>query len=177
MSTKLRQLHNIDQSDLDHDGVGDACDRMTCGNGVREPGEQCDDGNTDEGDWCSPRCLTPAGELLAFFDTSVKSGGLVGTGRGHSAAERLEILRHELEALARGFGKHGRWKGCERLASLLSQVDGSPRPPDLVTGTDRAELAGRIAALQEDLSCRSHPRRSPHDWWVRWMSHQWDGRG
>jgi M6 family metalloprotease-like protein len=27
-----------------------------CGNGVRDPGEQCDDGNTDDGDCCSAFC-------------------------------------------------------------------------------------------------------------------------
>jgi cysteine-rich repeat protein len=27
-----------------------------CGNGTREPGEQCDDGGTDPGDGCSPTC-------------------------------------------------------------------------------------------------------------------------
>jgi cysteine-rich repeat protein len=29
-----------------------------CGNGVVEPGEQCDDGNTDDGDGCSASCQT-----------------------------------------------------------------------------------------------------------------------
>jgi hypothetical protein len=33
---------NPDQTDTDHDGVGDACDRATCGNGSLEPGEDCD---------------------------------------------------------------------------------------------------------------------------------------
>ena len=36
---------NIDQADLDEDDIGDACDLMTCGNGVREFSEQCDDRN------------------------------------------------------------------------------------------------------------------------------------
>jgi len=30
------------QTDTDHDGIGDACDRRTAGNGIREPGEDCD---------------------------------------------------------------------------------------------------------------------------------------
>jgi TonB family protein len=28
-----------------------------CGNGILEPGEQCDDGNTRDGDGCSPACM------------------------------------------------------------------------------------------------------------------------
>jgi hypothetical protein len=33
----------------DGDGVGDACDARTCGNGVVEPGEACDDGQQQRG--------------------------------------------------------------------------------------------------------------------------------
>lgn len=31
-----------------------------CGNGVVEPGEQCDDGNTRDGDGCSSKCAVDA---------------------------------------------------------------------------------------------------------------------
>src|SRR5206468_1327590 len=33
---------NPSQTDADHDGIGDACDPQTCGNGLREGSESCD---------------------------------------------------------------------------------------------------------------------------------------
>jgi fibro-slime domain-containing protein len=35
---------------------GEPCLRTTCGNGVQEGSEQCDDGNNDSGDGCTPFC-------------------------------------------------------------------------------------------------------------------------
>jgi cysteine-rich repeat protein len=46
-----------------------------CGNGVLEPGEQCDDGNTVPGDGCSAACM---GDGLVF----AKAAGSTGTDRG-----------------------------------------------------------------------------------------------
>jgi cysteine-rich repeat protein len=53
--------YNPDQYDTDafytsHDSYGDACQLWTCGNGVQEPGEQCDDGNGASGDGCRSDC-------------------------------------------------------------------------------------------------------------------------
>jgi cysteine-rich repeat protein len=39
------------------DGCSAACELEVCGNGVREPGEECDDHNTTSGDGCSAVCL------------------------------------------------------------------------------------------------------------------------
>ena len=36
--------------------AGQPCTRTTCGNGMAEGSEQCDDGNNDTGDGCSPFC-------------------------------------------------------------------------------------------------------------------------
>jgi cysteine-rich repeat protein len=52
---------NASQTDADGDGVGNACDLATCGNSVIEVDEECDDGNTANGDGCSPACRTESG--------------------------------------------------------------------------------------------------------------------
>lgn len=41
--------------------VGQACKRTVCGNKEREGTEQCDDGNNDSGDGCSPACRVEPG--------------------------------------------------------------------------------------------------------------------
>ena len=40
----------------------------TCGNGVVEGREECDDGNQQPGDGCSPLCLREAGEICANYE-------------------------------------------------------------------------------------------------------------
>jgi cysteine-rich repeat protein len=40
----------------DGDGNGDGPKPAVCGNGVPEPGEECEDGNTVSGDGCSATC-------------------------------------------------------------------------------------------------------------------------
>ena len=39
-----------------YDGNDPACAAAECGNGIIEPGEDCDDGNTLDGDCCSASC-------------------------------------------------------------------------------------------------------------------------
>jgi len=56
-------VENVDQADLDDDGVGDACDLEVCGNAIIEIDEECDDGGrTDEDNGCDSNCrLTACG--------------------------------------------------------------------------------------------------------------------
>jgi len=53
-------VKNADQTDTDHDGVGDACDITTCGDNVRQSAEVCDgnDSPTCPG-LCQPSCTCP----------------------------------------------------------------------------------------------------------------------
>jgi cysteine-rich repeat protein len=51
---------NTDQADADGDGVGDACDLQTCGDGAPQLDEQCDDGNLVDGDGCDANCTDTA---------------------------------------------------------------------------------------------------------------------
>jgi cysteine-rich repeat protein len=53
-------VQNPAQEDLDGDGIGDACGRLTCGDGILQPGETCDDGNANPDDGCDCTSLCPA---------------------------------------------------------------------------------------------------------------------
>ncbi len=47
---------NPQQGNVDDDALGDVCDAQSCGNGLVEPGEFCDDSNSTSQDGCSARC-------------------------------------------------------------------------------------------------------------------------
>ncbi|MEO6775929.1 MAG: DUF4215 domain-containing protein [Kofleriaceae bacterium] len=62
-----------------------------CGNGMVDPGETCDDGNTTAGDGCSATCQT---EIVACADGSgpCDGGGCCSAGRDPSGAVLLSLL-------------------------------------------------------------------------------------
>jgi cysteine-rich repeat protein len=69
---------NVTQTDDDVDGIGDACDVQTCGNGVQEFDEQCDDGNLVDGDGCDSNCLlTECGNGIVTAGEECDDGNLV----------------------------------------------------------------------------------------------------
>jgi cysteine-rich repeat protein len=55
-------LANADQADADLDGIGDLCDQE-CGDGLVDADEECDDGNLIEGDGCNAGCVV-SGKLV-----------------------------------------------------------------------------------------------------------------
>jgi cysteine-rich repeat protein len=68
-----------------------------CGNGVVEPGEACDDGNSTHGDGCSPLCTTEAAAPLCG-NASVEAGeqcddGNVASADGCSTTCTREVFR------------------------------------------------------------------------------------
>jgi cysteine-rich repeat protein len=59
-------IANQNQADADGDGTGDACDATplgVCGDGLVLGTEQCDDGNTTDGDGCSSTCTGETGGI------------------------------------------------------------------------------------------------------------------
>jgi cysteine-rich repeat protein len=134
---------------MDTDEIDDACDRMTCGNGIREFSEQCDDGNLVEGDGCDAMCMTPVGRVLAFFDASTVNGNLVREARAKSEARRLHAVRNMIEAAAnaQGFG------ACAPLLQAPKRTDGTRPPPDFVSGAAAPKLAHRITDARTELWC------------------------
>lgn len=74
-----------DAIDTDSDGMPDGCDPQTCGNGITETTEDCDDGNQDNFDTCSNTCTANLIENYVI-DPSTSgistSGGIGGDGIG-----------------------------------------------------------------------------------------------
>ena len=72
---------NADQADANHNGQGDACEGVVCGNGLLQGSEQCDDGNIAGGDGCSAICTTELADSPpnadAGADFSVNEGEAV----------------------------------------------------------------------------------------------------
>ena len=76
----------VDSGRLDAWGL-EVC--TTCGNGVLDAGETCDDGNASDGDCCSSDCQTVAADgtscsdpLQCTIDGTCQSGGCTGTVSG-----------------------------------------------------------------------------------------------
>ncbi|MCH8196586.1 MAG: hypothetical protein IH904_00755 [Proteobacteria bacterium] len=78
---------------------------------------------------------------------------LVGSGSGKSANGRLGAFANMIEAagdlIETGFIEDA----CGQLKSALKRVDGEPRPPDFVAGTDAEFIEAEIIFLRDSLGC------------------------
>ncbi|MEM9057681.1 MAG: DUF4215 domain-containing protein, partial [Pseudomonadota bacterium] len=56
------------------------CTAVPCGDALLDPGEQCDDGNTNDGDGCSAACQIEAGFACTLPEPPVANGDIVADG-------------------------------------------------------------------------------------------------
>jgi hypothetical protein len=103
----------------------------------------------------NPGAGQSAAAILAFFDASVETGELAGSGPGNgsSGASRLAALRNMLVAARDLIEGEYFDSACGQLWQAYRRADGDPRPPDFVQGTAAPELAARIQALMTVLAC------------------------
>lgn len=95
-----------------------------------------------------------AGDPLDYFDSAATAGTLSGDGPTSTAAEgKLQALRKMLESakalIQGGFSS----EACQQLEDAHQKTDGSPVPPDFVSGAGAVELAARIEELMSELGC------------------------
>lgn len=86
-------------------------------------------------------------DVIVFFDASVASGALSGSGPGNSAPGRLNALRNMLATAERLSANADTRGAIEQLEVALLRADGAPQPPDFVTGTAALTLADEIREL------------------------------
>ncbi len=97
--------------------------------------------------------LEQIANILAFFDTSVGDGILLGDGPGNSAEKRLNALRNMIESSVNLIENELYEGACQQLLDAYRRMDGKPKPPDFVTGEAVTGLATMIQELMTALGC------------------------
>lgn len=92
-------------------------------------------------------------DLLTFFDESVASGALFGSGAGASANGRLGALRNMLKATGDLIDGGEIGLACAQLLDAYRRVDGASPPPDFGAGPAAAVVRDDIAMLRKTLLC------------------------
>ena len=98
-----------------------------------------------------PTASELAADLVAFVDTSIADGTLVGIGPGASARNRLRVVRHLIAAARDFIAKNKSAPACSHLMNAYRRVDGSA--PDFAGGPAAAETRDRIIELRATLGC------------------------
>jgi len=97
--------------------------------------------------------LEQIANILAFFDTSVGDGTLLGDGPGNSAEKRLNALRNMIESSGELIENELFEEACQQLLDAYRRMDGQPNPPDFAVGEAVTGLANMIQELLITLGC------------------------
>ncbi len=132
-------------------GVADGDpDASSCGDGVVDFGERCDDGNDFEGDACNRHCVTPGSkewtwEHDALFGVDMRPGGILYTVEFEGAETTFAAYDVDLEQRDRAvFVNGGAWKPRQPRATAQQLAVSSTGPAAWVypvtpaAGSDRA---------------------------------------
>jgi hypothetical protein len=99
-----------------------------------------------------PTASELAAELVAFVDTSIAAGTLVGTGRGASAPNRLGVVRHHIVAASAFIDRGKSAPACSHLINAYRKMDGTAHA--FAVGPAAGETRDRIIELRATLECR-----------------------
>ena len=160
-----------------------------CGNNKLEPGEQCDDGNTKDGDGCTAQCTTICGDGKKVGNEQCDDGNTK-DGDGCSAKCELDIglsanspAKSCAEALKAGLTKDGEyWLKWGTMTSSMkvwcdqNSTFGTDKKGGwmLYCGKNKASIAGTTCGTgiswekMKDVDYRAHVQMSPNNGW--WMS-------
>ncbi len=84
-----------------------------------------------------------------FIEDEIEDGGIVGTGDGESADNRLSAFLDKIAEAIASYEEGDVEDAIGTLQALLKKCDGDPKPPDHVEGDAAVELAERIMDLIE----------------------------
>ncbi len=134
-------------------GPGDA---NCCGNGKRESGEDCDDGNSKSGDGCSASCLLE-GSSIAYsgakgeLTPSFCSNGVLEVGEQCEVGEPSNVVVEKKGALDVGKTQTGDGTDPAQLAFIVG--DKLPDSSGLLTADLSATIDGKTGKASYGLQC------------------------
>jgi hypothetical protein len=149
---------NIRQEDADADGRGDACDAVSCGNGIREPAEACDGGDDAACPGrCTSDCACPCDTMVTGATATVgrKTGSLRARVRlplGAYAGEPVTIRLDDADGVI-----------ASRSVGALPPLGKQSRAWRFRSAADGVKLVG----------LKKGARRNPGDFTLKLRAHDW----